>query len=175
MSSEAVWTEALNLPRFEVVAVEVVPRVGQAESQLCFTVVPRLPVAVCPQCGAVCEDVHQTRERQGIRDLPVADRAVELRVRVSQFSCGPCGHEFTPPIPELAEGTHATERFLSRAAELIRHGDLANAAKFLRTPEKTLHNWYYAWVKRQQQTTPAQPIKQIGIDELSLKKSTVNS
>ena len=173
MSSETVWTTALNLSRFEVVAATI----EQAEQTIRLTVVPRHPVAVCPHCGGVCGEVHQTRDLEGVRDLPLADRAVELRVRVAQFWCSPGGRGFTPPVPGLAEGTHATERFLARAAELIRHGDVARAAQFLRVPEKTLQRWYYDWVERQQQTTStsAQPITRIGIDELSLKKSTGNS
>ena len=171
MSSEEVWTTALNLSGFEVVAV----RVEQAERTMRLTVVPKVPVAVCPHCGGVCEEVHQTRDLDGVRDLPLADRAVELRVRVAQFWCSLCGRGFTPPVPELVEGAHATERFLARAAELIRHGDVTRAAQFLRVPEKTLERWYYAWVERRRDTTPAAPIMRIGIDELSLKKSTGSS
>ncbi|MEQ1934161.1 MAG: helix-turn-helix domain-containing protein, partial [Fimbriimonadaceae bacterium] len=115
------------------------------------------------------------RVRALVGRLKQADRAVELRVRVAQFWCSPCGRGFTPPVPELVEGAHATERFLARAAELIRHGDVTRAAQFLRVPEKTLERWYYAWVERQRDTTPAAPITRIGIDELSLKKSTGSS
>lgn len=171
LSSEKVWTTALNLSGFEVVAATV----EQSEQTIRLTVVPKHPVAVCPHCGGVCDEGHQTRDLEGVRDLPIADRAVELRVRVAQFWCSPCGRGFTPPVPEWAEGTHATERFLVRAAELIRHGDVARAAGFLRVPEKTLQRWDYDGVERQRDTTPAQPITRIGIDELSLKKSTGNS
>ena len=161
----------MNLPGFEVVSATV----EQSERTIRLTVVPRPPVAVCPHCVVVCGVVHQTRDLEGVRDLPLADRAVELRVRVAQFWCSPCGRGFTPPMAGLAEGTHATERFLARAAELIRHGDVVRAAQFLRVPEKTLQRWYYDWVERQRDTTPAAPITRIGIDELSLKKSTGNS
>jgi len=171
MLSEQVWTTALNLSGFEVVAATV----EQAERTMRLTVVPKVLVAVCPHCGGVCDEVHQTRDLDGVRDLPLADRAVELRVRVSQFWCSPCGRAFTPPVPELVAGSHATERFLARAAELIRHGDVTRAAAFLRVPEKTLERWYYAWVERQREVTPAAPITRIGIDELSLKKSTDSS
>lgn len=128
MSSEQVWTTALNLSGFEVVAATV----EQTERMMRLTVVPKVPVAVCPHCGGVCDAVHQTRDWDGVRDLPLADCAVELRVRVSQFWCSPCGRGFTPPVPELVEGAPATERFLSRAAEWIRHGDVLRAAQFLR-------------------------------------------
>jgi len=77
-------------------------------------------------------------------------------------------------LAQVAEGAHATERFLARAAELIRFGDITQAAAFLRVPASSLERWYYAWVERQQQAT-AQPITSLGIDELSLKKSIGSS
>jgi transposase len=104
----------------------------------------------------------------------VADRAVILTVRVSQFWCGRCGRAFTPKLPEVAEATHATERFLARAAELIRFGDLTQMAAFLRVPATSLEWWYYAWVERQA-CAEAQPITAMGIEELSVKKSTGSS
>ena len=48
----------------------------------------------------------------------------------------------------------------------------------VKVPEKTLEDWYYGYVERQQQRaaqSPAKPIRRIGIDELSLKKSTDSS
>jgi hypothetical protein len=66
---------------------------------------------------------------------------------------------------------------LEQAAKLIRFSDIANVAAFLGLPEKTLEGWYYDYVQRQTQQPPAdlKPIKSLGIDELSLKKSTDNS
>lgn len=170
MAGEEGWTVVLNLEGFEVVEAEV----DTQQRQVRLTVVSQWPVAVCPHCGVVSVQVHQTRAVEGIHDLPVADRAVRLAVRVRQFWCEPCGRAFTPQLPEVAEGAHATERFLARAAELIRFGDIVQAAAFLRVPATSLERWYYAWVERQQQAA-AQPITSLGIDELSLKKSTGSS
>jgi hypothetical protein len=102
---------------------------------------------------------------------------VELLVRTYQFHCPACDAYFTPRCPALAEGAHATERFLERAAELVRSSDLANAAAFLGVPERTLADWYYDYLQRRAATAAgvAQPIRRIGIDELSLKKSTGSS
>ena len=104
-------------------------------------------------------------------------RIVPSNCGCASRSCGvrPAVGGSRRPFPSLVEEAHATERFLSRAAELIRHGDVTRAAQFLRIPEKTLERWYYAWVERQRDTTPAAPITRIGIDELSLKKSTGSS
>jgi transposase len=97
---------------------------------------------------------------------------VQLSVRVLQFECAHCGQIFTPAVPFLAEGAHATERFLQRAAELVRTSDLLNAAAFLGVPERTLGDWYYAYLQRRPNPSgqKLKPVRCLGIDELSLKK-----
>jgi transposase len=162
------WTNLLRLPDYEVVYCQ-----EEADLQMYrLTVAPKHPLAVCPHCGKVCETIHQTRTRERIKDLPISNYAVELSVRVSQFACGRCGHCFTPAIPFLAEGSHATERFLKRAAQLVRSSDLSNAAAFLGVPERTLGDWYYAYLQRRQPASDQKlkPVRRLGIDELSLKK-----
>jgi transposase len=163
----AFWTQLLGLPDYEVVYC-------QKESDLhCyrFTLTPTRRLGVCPNCGKVTDTIHQTRSRERIKDLSIGPDSVELTVRVLQFECG-CGQHFTPPIPFLAEGAHATERFLERAAELIRSGDVANAAAFLGVPERTLGDWYYDFLQRRPNPTeqPLKVVRRLGIDELTLKK-----
>lgn len=162
------WTGVLNLDGFEVVH----QRHEQVGKVWCFTVVPSVAVAACPACGHVSTDRHQTRDRERIHDLPIGDSRVELTVRTFQYRCAPCARCFTPPCAALAEGTHATERFLERCAQLIRNGDVHNAAAFFGLPEKTLERWYYEFLERRQHTAaePAEPIRSLGIDELALKK-----
>jgi transposase len=169
----AFWTKALRLPEFRVVH----ERRDTPDDPVRFTVVPVQEVALCPQCGQVCDTVHRRTDSKPIQDLPLGPQSVELIVRTPQFSCEQCTGFFTPSYAALAPGAHATERFLEQAARLIRCADVANAASFLRVPENTLARWYYDYVERQQQQTPhaVQPIRSIGIDELSLKKSTASS
>ena len=53
-----------------------------------------------------------------------------------------------------------------------------NTAAFLKVSESSLGRWYYDYLERRQQQPagPAvKPIRQLGIDELSLKKSTGSS
>jgi len=165
----AFWTSLLSLPGYEVVFC-------QKESDFQryrFTVAPSQRLAVCPHCDRLCDTVHQTRTRERIKDLAIGPEAVELNVRVFQFACT-CGHCFTPPVPFLAEGAHATERFLERAAALIRTSDVANAAAFLGVPERTLGDWYYAFLGRRPNPTdkPLKVVRRIGIDELAVKKNS---
>jgi transposase len=165
----AFWTSLLSLPGYEVVFC-------QKESDLQryrITVAPSQRLGVCPHCGHACDTVHQTRTRENIKDLSLGAESVALNVRVLQFACT-CGHCFTPTVPFLAEGAQATERFLERAAALIRTGDVANAAAFLGVPERTLGDWYYAFLQRRPNPTdkPLKVVRRLGIDELAVKKNT---
>ena len=167
------WTRLLHLPGFVVVHC-------QEELQpprYCFTVAVEHRIGVCPHCNTVSAEVHQTRTRERITDLPISGYAVELKVRACQFLCERCKAAFTPEVPFLAEGAHATERFLERAAALIRSSDVANVAKFFGLAEQTLGRWYYDYVERRRVTPNAalKPITRIGIDELSLKKNIGSS
>lgn len=167
------WTRLLRLPGFIVVHSEE----DSDLKQYCFTLVPEQRMGVCPHCKGVSEEVHQTRTREVIKDLPIGNYAVSLRVRVPQFQCERCQCTFTPPVPFVAEGAHATERFLERSAELIRTSDVANAAAFYGVPERTLGRWYYDYLQRRQPSNGEgfKPIRHIGIDELSLKKNIGSS
>lgn len=142
-----------------------------------LTVTPRVAVGVCPHCHQLCQHRHQCYDRT-VLDLPLGAYATELVVRLLQYHCQACDKFFTPHLSALAEGAHATERFLARAAELLKHTDLANVAAWLGVPAKTLEHWYYDYLQRQQQRSTAEnlaPIRALGIDELSLKKDTASS
>jgi transposase len=170
----AFWTKLLNLDGFQVVHEALTA----ADEPRCFTVIPKTPVGICPHCGQVCEDIQRRTQSDRVHDLPVGERAMELTVRIYQYWCVACERAFTPPTPLLAPGGHATERFLEQARQLIAFGDIANAAAFLKVSESSLGRWYYDYLERRQQqpvSPPPQPIRQLGIDELSLKKSTVSS
>jgi transposase len=169
----AFWTNALNLPGFQVVH----ERRNTPADPLLLTVVPNLPLGLCPNCRRATDHVHRIHESASVKDLPVGPQPVELLVRTYQFHCPHCSAYFTPRHDAIAPSAHATERFLAHAAKLIRFSDIANASSFLDVPEKSLERWYYDYVERQAQKPSAdlKPIKSLGIDELSLKKSTGSS
>ena len=170
----AFWTKLLNLDGFQVVHEGLTT----PDEPRCFTIIPKTPVGLCPHCGQVSDTIHRRTQSDRILDLPIGERAVELTVRVYQYWCQRCERAFTPPTSFLAPGSHATERCLERARQLIRFGDIANAAVFLKVSESNLGRWYYEYLERRKQapaTVPVKPIRQLGIDELSLKKSTASS
>lgn len=166
------WTKTLRLDGLRVAHQHL----GSPDEALRLTLVPAVAVGLCPQCGKPSDEVHRRHDSDRVADLPIGTQAVALTIRTYQYRCPHCERYFTPPTPGLAPGAHATERFLERAARLIRISDIANAAAFLGVPEKSLQRWYYDYVERQRAnpTAAIQPIRQLGIDELSLKKSTAS-
>lgn len=168
----ATLTSLLDLDEFEVVESND-DRLARLRR---LTLAPAARAGLCPGCGQVSGDRHACHDRR-VLDLPLGAWRVELTIRLWQFECGNCKRFFTPRFAALANGAHATERFLERLAELARHGEVANAARYLGIPEKTAEDWYYAYLERKQKE-PAprlQPVRSLGIDELSLKKDSASS
>ena len=167
-------TELLDLDGFEVVAAES----DRANKVRRLAVVPAGDVAgVCPACGAASADRHACRDR-AVVDLPLGGWRTELSVRLWQFACPACGRYFTPPRAALAEGAHATDRFLGRLAEWATHADVAAAARFLGVAEKTAERWCYDHLERLRlipAATGLEPVRSLGVDELSIKKGTASS
>ena len=166
-------TDLLDLDGFEVVEATS----DRASKVRRLTVVSTGTVAaVCPGCGGATADRHACHDRE-VKDLPLGGWRTELVVRLWQFECPACGRYFTPRHGALAEGAHATERFLDRLAEWATHGDVSAASRYLGVAEKTAERWYYDHLERRQRETAAdlKPVRSLGIDELSLKKGTASS
>lgn len=173
-AATAIWAVVLKLPEFRVVHL----REDGPDDPMRFTLVPAREVGVCPDCGHASETVHRRHRSDPIKDLPIGDRSVELVLSVPQYHCQRCERFFTPAHEGFTPGTHATERYLAHLARLLNFSDIANVAALHGIPERTLARWYYAYLDRQQERPPRephQPIKSIGIDELSLKKSIDSS
>jgi transposase len=168
----AVMSCLLDLDEFEV--VDLVQDRGRRVRT--FTIVPRTAVGLCPHCRGICDERHLCRDRV-VTDLPMSGWRTELIARLWQFRCRTCDRFFTPGYGALAEGAHASERLLQRLAELIDRSDISSASAFFGLPEKTVQDWYYEHVKRQQSQLRPQlePVRSLGIDELSLKKDTGSS
>jgi transposase len=168
----ATLTSLLDLEEFEVAEASR----DRRNKVRRFTLVPQLIVGMCPHCSGISDERHLCHDRV-IADLPMGGCRTELVVRLWQFRCSACDKFFTPRLAALAEGAHATERLLKSLAELASRSDLATAAGFFGIAEKTAEGWYYDYLERERKTPAShlQPVRSLGIDELSLKKDTGNS
>jgi transposase len=168
----ATLTSLVGLDEFEVVESHWDRRTRFRQ----FVLVPAVVVGLCPHCQKATDDRHACHDRVVV-DLPMGGCKVELTIRLSQFHCGGCDKFFTPRYAALAEGAHATERLLERLSELAGHSDVTTAARFFGIPQKTAEGWYYQYLERKRKEPAAdlQPVRSLGIDELSLKKDTASS
>ena len=165
-------TRLLNLDGFEVVEAAADAK-GKTHR---LAVAPTTTAGLCPHCGRPTDERHGCYDRQVV-DLPLGGWKTELVVRVCQFRCPCCDKFFTPRQAVLAEGAHATERFLEQLAQWATQAEVSTAARILGVAEKTAEKWYYDYLERRRKE-PAkdlQPIQSLGIDELSLKKDTASS
>jgi transposase len=167
----ATLTSLLDLDEFEGVESAW----SRREKVRRFTLIPKAIAGLCPHGHGVTGERHVCHDRT-VADLPMGGHRVDLVVRLWQFHCLACDRYFTPRFAALAEGAHATERLLERLAELAGHGDIATASRFFGIPEKTAEGWYYPYLqRRREEPANLQPVRSLGIDELSLKKDTGNS
>ena len=147
----------LDLDEFEVVDLQQ----DRRAKQNVIGVIPKAAAGLCPHGHGVCDERHQTRESR-VMDLPMGGCRTELKVTRWPFHCRACDKFFTPRLAALAEGAHATERLLARLAELIKHGDITDAARFFGLPEKTVEKWYDEHVERNQKSpSDLRPIRSL--------------
>jgi transposase len=166
----ATLTSLLDLDEFEVVESSR----DRREKMRRLTVTPKVIVGLCPHCHGIADERHACHDRV-VRDLPMGGQQVELVVRLSQYRCRACDKFFTPRLAALAQGSHATERLLERLAALASRSDVATAAGFFGIAEKTAEGWYYQYIEQKEPGPRLEPVRSLGIDELSLKKDTGNS
>ena len=73
---------------------------------------PRFEMEVCPKCATPSSTGYDKRQVQ-VKDAPLRNRAVTLRITKRRFFCKPCKKPFTEPIPGIRKGRRTTERYRS--------------------------------------------------------------
>jgi transposase len=83
-----VLTEILNLPGI------IVESYQQTEETLILSVKANKKTAVCPKCGQNSHRLHQNKKRL-VKDLPIGNKEVFLRVNRRRFKCENCQKPFS--------------------------------------------------------------------------------
>jgi transposase len=81
-------TKTLNLPG--VIVEESLER----EETIILSVIVKNKAAVCPRCGQTSCRLHHNK-RHLVRDLPITNREVILKVNRQQFKCESCKKPFS--------------------------------------------------------------------------------
>jgi len=125
---------------------------------------------VCPRCATCCTAVYDRRWAT-VRDAPLRNKHVVMRIRKRRFSCRPCRKPFTEPVRGIRKGARSTERYrkmLLWACET--YADLKAVRQHFRCSAGYLYNTLYAELERRQRMLRRDWPSIVGIDEHFFKR-----
>ena len=83
--------------------------------------------ATCPRCGCESTHLHQNHGYL-VRDLPISECPVLLKVNRRQFKCAPCGKPFSEDLDFVGHRRKYTDRFAQAIVQQVIHSDTHNVA-----------------------------------------------
>ena len=122
-------TNFLNLPG---VIVEDYKQTGET---LILVIKSQRTTANCPVCRQSNHHLHQNY-RYVVRDLPIGNIEVMLRVNRRRFKCKNCRKPFKESLAFVEKKKTFTKRYAKRIAEQLVHSDINNVAKNNKSTEK---------------------------------------
>ena len=151
----------LGLPEFRVVDQVIRPK------QLELHLQRRETSIVCPRCQTCCSHVQDSRPRC-LRDLPILERPVVLRLHLRRFECPECPHRPWEKSETFGARVKWTERLYQQVrAEFLGGCPGRELARRYGLSERTVFRWTF---ERSRGGRPRQLGRAIGIDEYARRK-----
>ena len=156
----------LLLPELEMIGLPAQTRTW-AHYQVCSSA----KQALCPRCPTLSSSIYD-RRLCTVKDAPVRDQIVFLKIEKRRFWCKPCRKPFTEYIPGIKKGSRTTERFKKSVLWACENFvDLERVQKAYRISAgyvfKTLYTRLEEKLKMRQYPWPST----IGVDEHSFRKN----
>jgi transposase len=152
----------LDLPGYVVQRVERWSGWGR------LTLVQKRPWFRCPKCGATYPSSQSWRERL-VRDLDVARRHIELRVRVYRIDCAICGR-IELPISLARAYRRCTIRFEKHLFRLTKDSTVKAVSTRMDIHWETVKDAEVRYIRGLLRKRNLNGITSIGIDEVSYEK-----
>ena len=124
MNNNELLDKLLGIPKLHVERSDFL-----GEEKLNLVVVSTLPVASCPDCGHVSNQVHDESEAQMIRDLPIAERQCYLVYRARRFKCEHCQKTFVERVEWKRPNVSYTERYERYVYQRVRRETVSQVAQ----------------------------------------------
>ena len=155
----------LLLPELEMIDVSAWSR-----SWTHYQVRSTAKTALCPRCPTLSRSVYD-RRLCTVKDAPVRDQIVFLKIEKRRFWCKPCQKPFTEYVPGIKKGSRTTERFKRQVLWACENFvDLTRVQKAYRVSAgyvfKTLYTRLEEKLRMRQYPWPST----IGIDEHSFRR-----
>lgn len=127
---------------------------------------------VCPRCASLCKAVYDHRWVV-IRDTPLREKHITLKILKRRFSCKICKKPFTEPIPGVLPGRRMTQRFRLAVMEACKkYTDLSQVQREFKVSYEFIYSAYYERLKlnmAEKQNAPWPSA--LGMDEHSYGKN----
>jgi transposase len=157
-----VLTEILNLPGI------IVEDYQKTEETIILSVKNNQKTAVCPRCGKTSHRLHQNKKRL-IKDLPMGDKEVFLRINRRRFKCENCQKPFSEVLNFVGNRQNFTDRYGEKVVEQILNSDLKNVAQNNKLKEEQVWSMLM-YVAAKILPINLKSLDKLGIDEISLVK-----
>ena len=124
MNNNDLLNKLLGISKLRVVKSDFI-----GEEKIHLEVVSTLPVASCPDCGRVSNQVHDESEVQMIRDLSISERQCYLVYRARRFKCEHCKKTFVERMEWKRANVSYTERYGRYVYQRVRRESVSQVAQ----------------------------------------------
>ena len=157
--------QQLLLPELEMIEVEAWSR-----TWMNIRVKSKAKEALCPRCPTLSHSVYDRRLCL-VKDSPLRDQIVQLRIVKRRFWCKPCQKPFTEYIPGIKKKSRTTERFkrsvLWAAENFV---DLTRVQKSYRVSSGYVFKTLYTRLEQKLKMRTYPWPSTIGVDEHSFRR-----
>ncbi len=151
----------LNLPEFRVTGQVIRPH------GLELSLERRDTYLVCPHCQGCCSRIKEGRDRC-LRDLPILERPLTLRLHIRRFECSDCHHRPWEKSETFGDRVKWTERLYDQVRQEFLHGCPCNElASRYGLSARTIFRWTF---EKSRGGRPRKLGRALGIDEYSRRK-----
>lgn len=152
-------TKFLNLPGV------IVEDSLETEETIILSVIVKNKTAVCPRCGQTSRRLHQNKTHY-VRDLPISNREVILKVNRRQLKCEGCKKHFSEILDFVELRKNFTQRYAQSITEQVINSDINNVARNNKFTAEQVESMVMAAAKSVMRVELAQ-LCRLGIDEIS--------
>jgi transposase len=166
-SELALITKLLDIEGMKVKNYSLIPGIG-----VLIYLKSQEKKVVCPRCGKKTDKLHQNREYT-VRDLPISQQPVYLKVNRRRLRCPSCQKIFAEKFNWVKKRKTYTERFKTKILTEVLESDIKNVAGRNDVSEQEIETMLKE-VGEELVAEKPQEIKRLGIDEIALVKGQKN-
>lgn len=157
------WEKLLGFPDIHILNVTF------AEKEVLFELECTNKNATCPNCGALCESIHEVSIRK-IRDRHMSDKRCWILLHHRRFKCNKCQETFMERLPWIDHYGQYTLRYAEWIQKLGKEIDVKSVSELeevgYKTVERIVNHHNHQHLFPDKESFP----EEIGIDEFSRRK-----